>query len=386
MSGLYSTRLKIDKTQLTAAHRLRMEGGFATYTVEIYKSSNNGSASPDIKHGSFKPEGTSDQEWPVYLDNSDSVKVHWTVYIDKIQLWEGWVKKVFAKGNADWSIPNIKDFSATQSRPDKGSPNEVAKQFNRSVEGNFNINNISVVNGKTYTVDSKGTKRNDYIHGDAPSQEELTAARYNIAERANLMLFRSEPDWLHELRLKTLALKADGSDGSAAVQHFIDGSGTDFIYSNGTTLAQEMRKTTQTKDFIKGLENYLGKIIQKNGTLPSENVVLASDLRKENVKLPNYNWQSAVGFDENTSAIIIGGVQAAKVKYKVELGAEKQFIKVKITQITFFDCFGAGLDDALGGKAIAPGFASFVVLQHYSNASKPNKYVPYTSIVNIEVD
>lgn len=399
-------------------------GGFKTRVankqiVTILTLVSAGEPRKELKLSYFASNGTSEKQFPaastaatvydaLHVNSEQRISARWEIFdlqLAKLggelytvrelklykhqRIWHAYATKLFtSETSGDWSEANIKPYLAPASgKINQGEVKTSVVQFNRKESGTFNINHIKVLNGRTYTTDSEGNIRDDYVHGDAPNPEKLKAKRYNEAEIANLWANdKLSPDWSHEAELKALAFKADGSDGRAAVQHFIDGSGQDFVYSNETALAQEMQKTKQVKDFIDALEAYLkNKIDELKGALPTDKAMSASDLRKKKVTLPSFNWKSAIGTSADSSAIIIGGVQAASVKYNAEFGADKQLIKVKITKIIFYDCFGAGLDDAVGVKSLVPGFASFVALQHYSNKKKPNKYVPYTTIVNIEV-
>jgi hypothetical protein len=432
----YFTRLQIENVKdLTALFRTRLENGTIIFYLTV----------EDVEHdkketfwGTFDKNGLSKPlttfkclysphetaETAMNPPTGKRISAHWQIF-DKnktsrkkltkdpisglnidldTRIWESKVKTFFKDENGR-NKAKIKGYlTAGVSCSIHDSPGQVSgvSNFNIQKEGIFNINNISVINGRTYTAKEetiKAGKRSDYIHGDAPSDEQLTAAGYNIAEILNLKAHRVRADYDLERDLKILSLKGDDDDALIAVNHFINGSGKDLEYGNGSALVQEMRETELFTKFVKHMEKYLefhlkqtkGYLLSTQPVMNSELVYKAKDEKTGEDKdvpfrLPNYRWyMAAISFADDTSTIIIGGIQAAKVKYQVEFDAKATPTKVKVTHVTFYDCFGGGLDDGIGLKAVAPGLVPFVVLQHYSNAKKPHKYVPYTSIVKIRL-
>jgi len=432
----YFTRLQIENVnELTALFRTRLENGTIIFYLTV----------EDVEHdkketfwGTFDKNGLSKPlttfkclysphetaEMAMNPPTGKRISAHWQIF-DKnktsrkkltkdpisglnidldTRIWESKVKTFFKDENGR-NKAKIKGYlTAGVSCSIHDSPGQVSgvSQFNIKQEGIFNINNISVINGRTYTAKEEtinAGKRSDYIHGDAPSDGELMVAGYTPNDILHLKAYVAWPDFRLESDLKLLSLKGDDHDALIGVHHFINGSGSDLEYGNNSALVKEMRETEEFTKFVKHMEKYLEfHLKQTKGRLLSTQPVMNSKLKygvkgektsedKDVIfRLPNYHWSSAIGGNADTSTIIIGGIQAANIKYQVEFDAKAQPTKVKVTHVTFYDCFGAGLDDMLKGKALAPGFAGFVALQHYSNATKPHKYVPYTSIVQIKIN
>ena len=230
--------------------------------------------------------------------------------------------------------------------------------------GSNSIREIS--KDKYEIVNSSGKSSYDMLSGDNPTadKEELLCSSFSKIRLNNIKKWK-EKELKSEFKTTLYLLSDTGSDANNLSEHFFSGGGKLFSFSSSTNIAKEIKESDEFEDFKKSLLNEIKKEMT-DGSLKKENKDGTYGILKiKNVKLPYYGISNAVGKNDDAAAIL-GGIQFSIAKYK--LYKEDKTYTAQLTNIYFYDTFGAGWEDACNTtKSYANGLVAMFVLQHYRN-------------------
>lgn len=248
------------------------------------------------------------------------------------------------------------------------------------------MNSIKKLSDNKYAItNTSGKISYDMVSMDNPSTEKekqicsiLSKSRLDTIKKWNIPMLES-------VFKSTLYLLSDtGSDANKLAEHFFSGEGKLFSFSSSTNLANEIKNSSQFDEFKKALDSKINNEA-KDGSLKKEKEDGTYEiLRIKDIALPYYGI-SEVFMTNDDAAAILGGIQLAIVKYKLFKKGSNTF-RTKLTDVFFYDTFGAGWDDACNTmKSYSDGLVAMFVLQHYKNINNPKKYQPFVIGVHIKL-
>jgi len=248
-----------------------------------------------------------------------------------------------------------------------------------------NQGNRKFSNGRTLLLNKSNELGYDARYGDTPSEEVMIShglTNYDI----NIIKFTNvQPDaYLEKVILTILWGFSDarnlGRNGINLANHFISGQGEDYVFSNISNPSIEIKDSDEFKTFIRDLEIELLNKFWNYGYINRRN-----EPYNFRTTLPYFNSYKAIDPRKNEASTFIGGIQSAKVFYKI-LRIER-ILKIEIHRVIFYDNFGADWDDggANDKKQFIPGLVELFCLQHFSNAKKQSNYRPFTIAIDIDL-
>ncbi|MGY3793350.1 DUF4280 domain-containing protein [uncultured Aquimarina sp.] len=243
-------------------------------------------------------------------------------------------------------------------------------------------------NGKIIIVNSKGKRAYDWIYADAPSESTMKKNGMSGYDITNINLTKSYPTAMLKTEMKAVLWSFSdiedgfGKNGRDLANHFFTGQGSNFIFDNNSNPVREIKDSSQFKEFIPKLEQELVDQYKKN------NYVTKNPQKVYNfsTSLPYYSALQGVNPNVNEVATFVGGIQGCLANYEIydqdgEIGAT-------ITNLSFFDTFGAGWEDG-GADGMAkqwiPGLVAMFCLQHFKNVDDKSKFQPFAIMLNIEL-
>jgi uncharacterized protein (TIGR03034 family) len=229
-----------------------------------------------------------------------------------------------------------------------------------------------------------GSKAADMTYGDYTKEEiieidklfemDSLGAQYEVEERGLIANFKNLAPQFSQGELTPVLNKM--------IEHFIDGSGTDFSDETLTRYAKEHPATVAYTENVKNaVMEELGK---NNGNLKSIIWGIDSDLNRkiQSFERPVF---TTVNDERSGLKLAMNDTWANEVivnDYKLEGNNFSGTLKFKI-----YDHFGLDKSDVSEAKGKLfvwhPGFRAWFALQHYAGFN--NKYKPFVSVVEFEI-
>ncbi|WP_299219226.1 PAAR-like protein [uncultured Aquimarina sp.] len=291
--------------------------------------------------------------------------------------------------------PESTENSSTNSTPAPASTTNNSTSSQSTSEkviletGVVNKGNRINENGKIIIVNSKGKRAYDWIYADAPSESLMKKNGMSDYDVKNINLTKSYPTAMLKTEMKAVLWSFSdiedgfGKNGRDLANHFFDGHGSNFIFDNDSNPVREIKDSDQFKnDFVPALEKELVDQYKKN------NYVTKNPQKVYNFRtsLPYYSALQGLNPNVNEIATFVGGIQGCLANY--EIYEQDGEIGATITNLSFFDTFGAGWEDG-GADGMAkqwiPGLVSMFCLQHFKNVEDKSKFQPFAIMLNIEL-
>ncbi|MBU2713937.1 type VI secretion system Vgr family protein, partial [Zooshikella harenae] len=288
----------------------------------------------------------------------------------------------FAGQNTTYS--DLKD-TVDSYKPEPYNPNKEG--YILVEEGTFKQGNLSSINGRSIILTNNykpgDPLPSDWITGDEPSNSYLSANEgYTDSDINKLNIVKSQHSRLLENTLteEVMFFSDTAKDAYAIVNHFINGSGAEFVFPKQSNLAGEYRGFNQYQNMKKQVISKL-KSIYTSKPLNSKNVTRTLS----SVSLPYVPIKYAISSLDDAAAFI-GGLQALSGRYKVYKHPFTRNTKVFITDIKLYDTFGAGFEDGGGTEKArwSDGLVGMFVLQHYRNVKNSKLYQPFVVVIEVE--
>ncbi|WP_108868966.1 DUF4280 domain-containing protein [Aquimarina aquimarini] len=244
-------------------------------------------------------------------------------------------------------------------------------------------------NGKIIVVNSQLQRAYDWIYADTPSNSEMKRNGMTDFDVKNVNLTKSYPTAYLKAEFKSVLWGFSdiedgfGKNGRDLANHFFTGQGQPFIFGPDSNPVQEVKDSDQFKSkFLPALEQELVDRYKSN------KYVTRDVNRPYNFKtrLPYYSALQGMNPNVNEVATFVGGIQGCLANY--EIYKQDGEIQATITNLSFFDTFGAGWED--GGadgtmKQWIPGLVAMFCLQHFKNVGDKTKFQPFAIMLNIEL-
>lgn len=310
--------------------------------------------------------------------------------------------KVKADGTVQLDLVTIEPLNKQQSTSttNQPTPSQNSGATNQSISQSSNQKEIletGVVekgnrineNGNIVIVNTKGKRAYDWIYADAPSEKLMKANGMTNYDVTNINLTKSYPTLYLKAELKTILWGFSdiedgfGKNGVALADHFFTGQGKNFIFDNNSNPVREIKDSAQFKNnFLPNLKKELVDRYKQNKYV-SKN---SNNIYKFTTSLPYYSALQGANPNVNEIATFVGGMQGCLANYQIV--KDNGEIKAEISNLSFFDTFGAGWED--GGadgtaKQWIPGLVAMFCLQHFKNVKDKTRFQPFTILLNLEL-
>ncbi|WP_452219809.1 PAAR-like protein [Lacinutrix salivirga] len=313
------------------------------------------------------------------LTYSGKVKADGTVTLDLVEL-----ETIDNTQQSSQSNATAQQQNAISSQNTSANTNEKEILETGVVEKGNRINE----DGKIIIVNSKGKRAYDWIYADQPSEKLMKANGMTDFDVTNINLTKSYPTLYLKAEMKAVLWGFSdiedgfGKNGIALANHFFTGQGQNFIFDNSSNPVREIKDSAKFKnEFLPNLKKELVDCYNQNKYVSKSN-----NIYRFSTSLPYYSPLQGANPNVNEIATFVGGMQGCLANYQIV--KENGELKAEISNLTFFDTFGAGWED--GGadgaaKQWIPGLVAMFCLQHFKNVKNKTLFQPFTILLNVEL-